>query len=76
MKRTSDEDRGGEAGFALGEQADEQDRRGHQPDAAERRRGDDPHRLLAVAGGELGGGAARGEHWIPRWASQAAAPTA
>ena len=65
VKRTSEQQRGGEAVLAVGEQADEQDRGRHQPDAAEGGRGDDPHRLLAVAGGELGVGAAVGEDLDP-----------
>ena len=48
------EHRGGEAVLALAEQADEQDRHRHEPDAAERRRADDPERAAAVAGGERG----------------------
>ena len=56
-----DEQGGGEAVLTLGEQADEQDDGGHQPDAAEGGRGDDPHRALALSGGELGVGAAGGE---------------
>ena len=55
------EDRGGEAGLALAEQADEQDRERDQPDAAERRRADDAHRPAAVAGAQRGGRAAVGE---------------
>ena len=42
-----------------------QDRGCHQPDAAEGRRGDRPHRLLAVAVGQRFGGAAAGEGLDP-----------
>ncbi len=47
-----DEDGGGEPGLALGE-TDQEHRGRHQPDAAERGRRGEPHRLLAVAGLEL-----------------------
>ena len=62
--------------FAVGE-ADEEHRRDHQPDPAEGRRGERPHRLLALSvrpgRSRL---AARRATWIPRWASHAAAATA
>ena len=59
------QDGSGEAGLALGEAA-EQHRGDHQPDAAEGGRGGDPHRSLAIAGGELGSDAAAGQDLNPR----------
>ena len=47
-----EEDRGGKAGFLLGD-AGEQRRGRHQPDAAEGAAGDQSHRLLAVARRQL-----------------------
>ena len=53
VKRTTSKERGGEAVFALAEQAGDEDDGGHQPDSAEAGRGDGRHRPLALAGGQF-----------------------
>ena len=52
---------GGEAGLTVAEHADEQDRPGDEPQAAERREADRAHRAVAVAALERLRGVALGE---------------